>query len=58
MVGAGLVPEQEEGAAAGAADHQITPWGYSVYRQTDTHDMIRHFVQQHPRPWEHAVVED
>ena len=30
-VGAGLGPDSEEGAGAGAV-HNILPWGYSVYR--------------------------
>ena len=30
-VGAGLGPDSEEGAGAGAV-HNIVPWGYSVYR--------------------------
>ena len=30
-VGAGLGPDSEEGAGAGAV-HTILPWGYSVYR--------------------------
>ena len=38
-IGAGLGPDSEEGAGAGAV-HNIVPWGYSVYRQTASHDMI------------------
>lgn len=30
-IGAGLGPDSEEGAGAGAV-HNIVPWGYSVYR--------------------------
>ena len=41
-IGAGLSQEREEGGGSGGggADHKIVPWGYCVYRQTHSHDMI------------------
>ena len=38
-VGAGLCQDKEEGGGGGA-EHKIVPWGYCVYRQTHSHDMI------------------
>lgn len=38
-LGAGLCQDREEGGGGGA-DHKIVPWGYCVYRQTHSHDMI------------------
>ena len=40
-VGAGLGPESEDGAGGAAGvEHKIVPWGYCMYRQTASHDMI------------------
>ena len=39
-IGAGLAPETEAGGPGVGAEHRIIPWGYSVYRQTNSHDMI------------------
>ena len=38
-IGAQLAQETEEGSGQGV-EHKIVAWGYSVYRQTDSYDMV------------------
>merc|ERR1711892_60219 len=54
----GLVQGTEEGSGGGV-EHKIVAWGYSVYRQTDSHDMVSNIggvrfthVMGYPIDWE------